>query len=312
MRVHVLGAQETNAPWAFEIKVIRALQDEGVEVDSTDYRALRGPEGVRPTVITNGFIERLLDAVFRHPKADAYLVCRGEYFPWDRFKAAIADAPIALWLAENIRGNDAIAKFNLFWLAQACLCCDIVFLHDQAGLPIADKLHKRVRVLPCVAMDPEENFIEPGTRKDMDCLFIGTMTDYRQSVLDVLWAQLNKASHTLHAASAWGREQNALFNRARVVLNIHMSDQLNTETRLAEAMGAGACVVSEPLSMPLYTPGEHLLVGYDPLELAQKVLRALHDDQMRQGIAMSGYRHTKDHHTIGHRVRELIRQIKEL
>ena len=41
MIIHIIGAQETNYPWAFELRVISGLQEMGHKIISTDFRKNR-------------------------------------------------------------------------------------------------------------------------------------------------------------------------------------------------------------------------------------------------------------------------------
>jgi spore maturation protein CgeB len=106
---------------------------------------------------------------------------------------------------------------------------------------------------------------------------------------------------------------NRLFNRSRIVLNLHLSDLPNTETRIAEVLGAGAFLLTEGLSSPgLIEDGKHAVafpIG-DVEALLSKLTYYLEHEQERETIAREGHRYVYEHHTYAHRVKEIFDQIE--
>ena len=96
---------------------------------------------------------------------------------------------------------------------------------------------------------------EPGTAKDMDCVFVGTVNanlPLRAAFLDRVGAQLPG----LQVVTGPYRQ---LYARARVVLNHCEHGDLNF--RVFEAMGCGSCLVTPRIGHgfgDLFTEGEHL------------------------------------------------------
>jgi spore maturation protein CgeB len=89
-----------------------------------------------------------------------------------------------------------------------------------------------------------------------------------------------------------------LYNRSKIVLNIHAEDHLDTETRVFEALGCGAFVLSEPLSEECpFEPGVHLAVasGINELERSLAFLLSHKEDRLR--IAEQGHQAAVERHT---------------
>lgn len=80
--------------------------------------------------------------------------------------------------------------------------------------------------------------------KTVDVLFYGLMNDRRRKILD----DLRKQGIHVETANRFGEELAQLLQRTRVALNIHVTDAPNVETRICEALGCGAAVVTEPMS----------------------------------------------------------------
>lgn len=287
-RIHVVSAHETNYPWGFENRVIPALERTGFEVIATDFRKHRGS----------------LPRLIRTP-ADLVLVCKGEGIP----PAVIADAPAprVLWYAEQIgteSRTDARADERRRELAFNVGAFDVVFSHDASNLGVHRALGaRRVHWLPTACVNPGVN--RPIHASPVhDVTFAGTLTDRRKRLIEALGRRVN-----VHVASEWDPEAlNALLNRSRVVLNLHLSDLPNTETRVAEVLGAGACLVTESLSSPaLIEPGRHAGVAPtgDADALCEQVISLLERPAERAAMAAAGHAHVMTHHTLDHRVREL-------
>jgi hypothetical protein len=65
-----------------------------------------------------------------------------------------------------------------------------------------------------------------GATKDIDLLFVGSLTPKRKAILE----HVQKHFPNSVVTSAFGDEMVALINRAKIVLNIHAIDSTTTET----------------------------------------------------------------------------------
>ena len=291
LKIHLVGAQETNYPWGFENRLIPALKAIGCTVISTDFRKNR----------------KDLPRLFRQP-ADLLLVCKGEGIPPEVVRSA--PCTTVLWYAEQVGTLDRVdptAAQRRRELAYNAPAFDYVFSHDQANLEVYHQLGcNRVGWLPTAAADPTIHR-KLDLPKEYDVVFVGSRTPRRVQML----AELAGRGIKVHAPEIWGDEElNRVFNQARIVLNIHLSDLLNTETRLAEVLGAGSFLLSEELSSPdLFRDGEHLIVwrAGDVDDLTAKISYYLDHEEEREAIAAAGYSHVhNDGHTYEDRLRTLL------
>lgn len=290
MIIHLVGAQRTNYPWGFENRLIPAIKELGHTLISTDYRQERP------------HLQKLLTQ-----KADLILVCKGEGIKPDLLEAC--PAVTAVWYAEQLGtpfSHDETSLARRKELAFNLPAFDYAFSHDPANLLIYKRLGaQRVSPLPCAAVDPALNR-KLDIPKKYDVVFVGSKTPRRKKLLEDL-AQKGIAVYT---PDIWDAEElNNLFNESRIVLNLHLSDLLNTETRVAEVLGAGSFLLTEPLSdRDLVQPGKHFaeFASGDMEELAGKIRYYLAHEKERETIALDGYRFIHQNHTYAKRIQTIL------
>lgn len=293
--IHVVGAQESNYPWGFENRVIPALRALGFQVVSTDYRRERAT-----------LAERL-----RAPSS-IVLVCKGEGIP----AAAIEAAPGSrvLWYAEQLgtlTECDEAARARRRELAANVRAFDAVFSHDQATMEVYLALGAaNVTWASTACVDPTVHK-KLNVPKRHPVVFAGTLTPRRTAILEAL------ARHvSVHVTSMWDPSVlNQLFNESAIVLNLHLSDLPNTETRVAEVLGAGSFLLTESLSSPdLVTPGVHVasVETGDIGGLVDAVRYYLEHEDERERIAAEGHAHMHAAHTLEIRLGELIRRVVDV
>ncbi|HHX43187.1 MAG TPA: glycosyltransferase [Chloroflexi bacterium] len=287
--VHLVGAQEANYPWGFENRLIAPLEALGYRVISTDYRQHR-----------HDLAERI------QQPASLVLVCRGEGIDPRIIRAA--PCPTVLWYAEQLGtpdAADAAAMERRHELAFNIGAFDLVLSHDEGNLEVYRRLGaQRVAWLSTAAVDPAVHGVL-DLPKRYDVTFVGTVTPRRAQILDALAQRCR-----LHRANVWNpRALNALYNESKIVLNLHLSDLPNTETRIAEVLGAGAFLITEALSSPhLLREGEHYVsvpTG-DIAALHEAVAYYLAHDAEREAIARRGHAAILQGHTYRHRLQELL------
>jgi spore maturation protein CgeB len=292
--VHLVGAQETNYPWGFENRLIPAFEAIGCEVIGTDYRKRRSE------------LHRLMEK-----QADFVLVCKGEGIPPQIIRSA--PCPTVLWYAEQVGSlgaSDQLAEFRRRELAYNIAAFDYVFSHDQGNLGVYEQLGaRRVGWLATAAVDIH---IQKRLHLDKvyDVTFVGTITPRRKQIID----EISK-SVSVNVTNIWEpSELNRTFNQSKIVLNIHLSDLLNTETRIAEVLGAGAFLVTEKISSSdLVTDGVHA-VEVEPgntQEFVSKIIYFLEHDEERERIAAAGHDHIRAHHTLEIRAKQLIQMVRK-
>ncbi len=289
LNVHVVGAQKTNYPWGFENHVIPALEKIGCKVISTDFRQERQN------------LPELLQQ-----KADIVLVCKGEFISPELIKSL--PYPTALWYCEQI-GNEKEVDYESFLrrkeLAYNATAFDFVFTHDKANWEIYKNIGcKRVYWLPSAAVNTtvHKKLCIP---KKYDITFIGSKTNRRKNILTALEKHFN-----VFTPNIWdSQELNHVFNESKIVLNIHLSDLPNMETRIGEVLGSGSFLLTEELSSKdLFNDREHLVQWKrgNLNDLIDKIKHYLLNDDEREKIANNGHQFAVKRHTFERRMEELL------
>lgn len=293
MIIHLVGAQHSNYPWGFENRLVSAIRQLGHDVLDTDFRQER---------------DRLPELL--QQKADMILVCKGEGIN----PHLIESSPCitSLWYAEQIGTPDRYddtalsRRKELTFNVQAF---DYVFSHDPANLLVYKRLEaERVNALPCAAVDPALNR-KLDLPKKYDVVFVGSKTPRRRKLLETL----EHKGINLYSPDIWNAEDmNRLFNESRIVINLHLSDLLNTETRVAEVLGSGSFLLSETLSdLDLVDDGKHF-IGFTPgdtNELAEKIRYYLNHEREMENIARQGYQHIHENHTYATRIQKILNTV---
>ena len=291
--IHLVGAQKSNSPWGFENRLIPAFESIGCKVISTDFRQEK---------------DRLPKLLMQ--KADIVLICKGERISSQLIRSV--PCVTALWYAEQIGTPDHyddLAQFRRNELSFNVGSFDYVFSHDQGNLDVYKELGaKRVKWLSCAAVDPDVN-CKINASKQHDVVFIGSKTPRRQRIL----FELERRGITVYSPNIWDpKKLNQIFNESRIVLNIHLSDLLNTETRIAEVLGSGSFLLSEEISSPdLLTEGKHYVKWSqgNTDELVEKIFYYLSNEMEREKIAYEGYCYIHEHHTFKKRIKTILDSI---
>ena len=247
-----------------ECFINRAFRESGHDTICLDYRRHR---------------HRLNRVFLKPPECDAFFLQRGDHFPAHLVKAV--ERPRFFWNSELVsRREDChhlirTGLFNHVFLRSKD-CRDTAIAKgwvDPAACSILEggfdgQLHRR----------------KPEIKKDIDLLFVGNITPRRAELLEFL-----KRDFSVVATTSHGEGQTLLFNRAKIVLNIHAADFLDTETRVFEALGCGSFLLSETLSSnnPF---GEDMLSQWRNLEeLRAKASYYLAHEEERENIAGAGH-----------------------
>ena len=166
---------------------------------------------------------------------------------------------------------------------------------------------KNVFWLPCVAVNTHIHKKLDVPRK-FDVTFVGSQTPRRKEILTALEKRVK-----VFNPNVWDSNQlNEIFNESKIVLNIHLSDLLNTETRIGEVLGAGSFLLTEELSCrELFTDGKHLVQWHqgDVEGLAEKIWYYLTNEGEREEIAGEGHRFAVEHHSFEKRMQQLLATI---
>ena len=274
---------EGNAEKGAEYWINRALNDLGHSTVCVDYRANRYNVAAQIRGVSD------YDVVF---------IQRGDKFPLGLLRSF--RAPKAFWeteLPDKYRDHEKILDSGLF---------DHIFTwSSEHGRSLVSR--NIIREEDCSIM---QGAFEPGfhkrlpeVEKDIDVLFVGTITGRRAAILEKIRRHCN-----LQVISAFGHDMVRAINRAKIVLNIHAQNVLTTETRVYEVLGAGGFLLSEQLCRDSRFTDEHLC--QIPLGDVESLLRKIKDvlarPEERSRIAQCGHQEALSKHTYAHRADQLI------
>jgi Glycosyl transferases group 1 len=284
MRIAYLNVLELNSGWGAEYFIDRGFRKSGHEPLSLDYRKYRKNLPIK--------ISELKDF-------DLFFLQRGDFLPLELIEAI--KTPRFYWATELIarrRDQDELIKSGMF---------DHVFVHSAKckDTIVASNWIEAEKVSVLINGFDEETHKPHKVKKDIDVLFVGNITSRRRKTLNTL----SKVNH-IEICKAYGEEMVALFNRAKIVLNIHAAEELDTETRVFEALGSGAFLLSEPLSEENpFIPGKHYIES-DLRDFTITISYYLENDAEREIIAACGNKEAWAKHSYVKRAEEIINIIK--
>jgi hypothetical protein len=281
MKLLYVNVIEQNAGWGAEWFMNSAFQTLGHNTYCLDYRKNR---------------HSLYDHFMKIPPCDVFFLQRGDHFPLAIVRSV--RTPRVFWTSELVarcRDHDHLLQSGLF---------DHIFMRTQSCIDAVistGRLQRGQCSVLLSAFDEKTHRPISDESKDIDILFAGSVSARRKIILDRL-----SEIHKVTIASAFGEEMVKLINRAKVVLNIHGGDFLDTETRVYEVLGCGAFLLTEKLSPE--NPFSCLdLAQFDSFDdLVDKVRYYLAHDEEREAIAEHGHRSALDGHTYAHRAQQII------
>lgn len=280
MKIFYIAVHEQNAGWGAEWFVNKGFLTHGHETITLDYRKHRSS----------------LDQMFKQiTDFDVLFLQRGDHFPLHLLEAV--QRPKVFWASELVsrrRDQDRLFVHGNF---------DHVFTHSPDCLEtVAEKRWvpaERMSVL-LNGFDQETHYRNTAIERDIDVLFVGSMTSRRQEIIDQIGRKV-----VIRVESAFGQAMSNLFRRAKIVLNIHASGMLDVETRTFEALGCGAFVLTEPLdTFSPFKNGEHL-VECSVDEMADYIKHYLTHEAERVRIAEQGHLEAVQKHTYKARSKEI-------
>jgi hypothetical protein len=135
---------------------------------------------------------------------------------------------------------------------------------------------------------PSLTRIVPAPVRDIDVLFVGSMNGRRQAILEEIGT---KVPFVIAAFDSYGADRDALFARAKIVLNMHFFESKLFEiVRVSYLLANRICVVSESgFDDELEAPFAGGIAFAEYSGLAQTCWRLLADDVERQRIAEKGF-----------------------
>jgi spore maturation protein CgeB len=228
-----------------------------------------------------------------------------------------AGVPIVSWLTNIFMGvepREIEVKHNPIFQA------DVVFSTD-GGHEEAFKAAGVVHVPLRQGIDVREAYIANGdypTRAQIG--FIGSVYDniwpYRKKLVDWLAATYgDKFEHFGQDGKIRHDELNRLCATLKIVVGDSVRSPRYWSNRIYEITGRGGFII-HPMTEGLdeeFTPYEHFIpYEYGDFKgLKEKIDYFLTHDAEREKIRLAGFEHCKTNHTYGHRVREMLKVLRE-
>lgn len=289
--MHLLASNqiEKNTGWGAEWFLDKGFSAEGATVVNVDYK-------LNQFSLCRAF-SRVADQHF-----DGFFLQRGDYFPHDVLEAL--PRPRVFWATELVsRRPDQ-------WPNLRSELFDYVYVRSdpcyQTVVQAGWKDPSQVSVLSS-GFSRDVFHPLPYVEKDIDAVFVGSPMPRRDALLD----QLSEYVSVVRTR-AYGSEMNELFNRARIVLNLHSEEFPDTETRVYEALGSGAFLLTEPLSSESpFVVGRDLVEANGLENLLKAIDYYLRHPGERQEIALRGLQ-TAQNFTYNAHARRILDQFQAL
>ncbi len=282
MKILYANVIELNAGWGAEVFVNQALRAQGHPTFCVDYKKHRHDMS-RQFLKVGDF--------------DSFLLQRGDGISLRVLEAV--QRPRFFWASELVsrcRDQDRLFEWGGF---------DFVWVR---GFECRETLIGRGWTAPekCGVLQSgfDPAFHRPPfqpVERDIDVLFVGSLTPRRQRILKKLSNRWN-----VHVEQTFGAPMIALLHRAKIVLNIHAEEFLDVETRIYEVLGCGAFLLSEPLARENPFPPEHIPIWENEAELNELIAHFLRHKTQRESICQSAHLEAWNHHTWAHRAAQIV------
>lgn len=280
MKIFYPSLIETNAGWGAECFLNAAFIAAGAQTLPLDFTIKQ---------------YRLGDKFLQVDDFDIFFLQFGAHFPLPLVK--VVNRPRFFYCSELVaryHAADHLFKSGLFdhYFVRGPACARELVAR---GWLIKDKISTHLS-----AFDPNI-YQRLNVVKDIDVLFIGCPMPRRKKIIERLSSRFE-----VKLMSAYAKDACRLFNRAKIVLNIHAEDYLDTETRIFEVLGSGAFLISEKLSEENPFRNDELIQVESIDEMEEKINYYLNRPNERKIVADRGYEAALSKHTYLDRAEELI------
>lgn len=291
MKILYINKIHTNACWGFEHFLDSAFQDIGINTICIDYQQNSYTLAKRLLKIQDHF--------------DALLLQRGcgYIIPLPILQAI--RRPRFLLFTELVARNP-----KQHYLLKSGLFEHIFFRSIPCMLWVKQQkwLRDDQMSLLMSAIEPKFHRHITGIRQDIDILFIGTLSPRRESLIKKLSYDL-----PITVCSAFGENMIYLINKSKIILNLHSTNLLDTETRIYEVLACKGFLITETLSIESpFQNGVHLVEASNLTDLHDKIVYYLNHPKERQEIANHGYNEVLKNHTILNRAKQIKTKINEI
>ena len=313
MHILLLNTSVRNAGWSMDFLLTQALQEAGVATTCLDYHVHEYRLATQLQKFENDFDAVLLQrgTGYSIPVSLLRALQRPRFF---LFTELVARHPRQHYLLQN---NLFDHVFLRSWKCIETVTAQGWLLPHQVSLvrsAAAPTLHH-----PRSVTDQEfDTDTGPHTRsgqqvtgrqgqdKDIDVLFVGALMPRRRELLDRLSQEFS-----VTVRSAYGHEMVELINRAKIILNLHAEEPLDTETRVYEVLACKGFLITEKLaSENPFVHEVHLVESPTFEELKQNIAYYLQHPAERSRIAEAGYQAVIAEHTYTQQARHLIKTIQ--
>jgi len=172
------------------------------------------------------------------------------------------------------------------------------------------------------------NFVPESNPREIDVVFIGSISRLHQPTLPLLVAIANKVENFsvygpsstrialagssiehIYKGEVWGSEMFGILGRSKISLNRHaeVAQGFATNMRMYESTGMGALLYTDATKKlgRLFTEDEEVLTYANPAEAAEMLPEILKDAERLKSIAIRGQRRTHAEHTYANRAERL-------
>jgi spore maturation protein CgeB len=228
-------------------------------------------------------------------------------------------AKTALWYPDDPRFFNSLVKY----IAPSY---DHVFTASEKAIGMYKEIGcEKVHFLP-FACEPTVHkklslYDERSTLNYSDVVFVGTCTQRRSGLIKALektgikievygpyWRYF-KRSRNVHDG-VYGPEMVKVFNSAKIVLNIHVEDDLpyKVNMRTFEATGCGSFLLTDYAygMEKIFEANKELVIYTDKSELVELIKHYLDAEEEREVVAERAQRKASKEHTYEQRINQLL------
>lgn len=283
MRLLYLNKINTNKTWGAENFLNEALEKIEVETICLDYEQHKYQLG--------SFIKKI------NTSFDGVLVQRGVGYNFPVSVLENIRRPKILLFTELLKRN-----VNQHYLLKADIF-DHIFVRSQNcyDFLIENKWVKPEQLSIQLSAAFSKSTPPTPDHQDIEVLFVGALTERRKDILNKLSQQLN-----ITVKSVFGKAFYQHIQRSQIILNLHGTNHLDTETRVFETLACRGFLITEKLAKESpFISGEHLIESDTIKGLTERIKFYLSRPDPRRTIAECGFNLVRHQHTYHHRAVEL-------
>jgi len=279
LKILYCNSIESNTGWGEEFFRAPALNLLDVETFNIDYRKNR---------------YNLSKKIIENRDFDLFFLQKGDYFPLEIVKSI--QRPKILYytdLVQRFSSSDHLFKSKLFdlYLVRGESCRKIIIKRGWT--------EKQKVKIHLSGFEPQV-YRNLNYKKEIDVLFVGTLTDRRRKILSEIHDHFK-----VKVVTVFGHEACRYYNRARIIVNIHAEEFIDTEIRVYEVLGSGGFLITEKLGDENPFTDNELVQSYSTEDMINKIGKYLKSSKERKEISSNGYRAAHNNHTYHHRAIEL-------